>query len=567
VLSTKEFERDLADLGPDKFEQLVFAIVRREHPNAQKLKAPDFGADVLDDPAGKRPRVWQVKHYPGDIHWTDCGKSLNRAVAKWRPAEITFVFPRDLTGKDHQDFNDKLIADKPVPAKRWTATELNDKLDQYPAIRRSFFPHRTDALHQVLRAAKLTERPADGPAFLEHGLDLAELAEELDPNFDYVVMARPQRLAQPFTGPAPFMTVTASAGGRESMLAAYFKPEAKPELPTWSFTEDEAGDAAREALHLALARGTMIQLTGGITVRASPAPAAIAKILDEVRDQDEGQITLTVRPPEKTVELEVRLDDKPALPPLCFEMQAAPPKPGHDGSWVGLASGVLLYLGFNDHGAGSVTIHFTPTMDLGPNAAANAAAVETLIDLLTGPLHLFGPLVAGEASLDLRSAITDEDLNRLRFLREVYAAVIEIEARTGARIQIPPTIGIDNARDTLELADLLRRRTATGEANLTTTFNIRPDQADALAMRLADSRQIVVPYETDLMDHTIRFGWARISFEHITARLRPPMPDGLAGVRVEAHGAVEMQLIDEPLPSDVAFDPASGRWGSALLPR
>src|SRR6202035_3672817 len=106
----------------------------------------------------------------------------------------------------------------------------------------------------------------------------------------------------------------------------------------------------------ALARGTPIQLTGGITVRANPAPTAIAKILDEVRDQDDGQLALTVRPPEETVELKVTLGDKPALAPLHFEMRAAPPKPGHDGSWVGLASGVLLYLGFNDHGAGSVTI-------------------------------------------------------------------------------------------------------------------------------------------------------------------------------------------------------------------
>jgi hypothetical protein len=157
VLSTEQFERDVADLTPGQFEQLVYAVVLKDHPRAQKLKAPDFGADVLDDPTSKRPRVWQVKHYPKKINWSHCQESLDRAFHKWRPAEITFVFPPDLTGNDHQDFNDKLVGRQNVPIERWTASHLNEALERYPAIRRSYFPHRTDALHEVLRAARLTE--------------------------------------------------------------------------------------------------------------------------------------------------------------------------------------------------------------------------------------------------------------------------------------------------------------------------------------------------------------------------------------------------------------------------
>ena len=174
MISPKEFERDLADLEPEAFEQLVHAVVRREHPYAQKIKAPDFGADVVDDPSSSRPRVWQVKHYPRDINWTNCTKSLTGAVERWRPREVTFVFPRDLTGKDHKDFNDKLAGKHAITVTRWTASDLNDLLERHPAIRRSYFPHRTDDLHKVLRAAQLTQTPSDGPSFLEHGLNLAD---------------------------------------------------------------------------------------------------------------------------------------------------------------------------------------------------------------------------------------------------------------------------------------------------------------------------------------------------------------------------------------------------------
>lgn len=163
MLPTKQFERDLADLTPDQFEQLVAALVRKEHANAQKLKAPDFGADVLDDPASRRPRVWQVKHYPDRISWTLCKESLDRAVAKWRPREVIFVFPRDLTGKDHQEFNDELVGKHLVPVERWTASRLNEALEEPPAIRRSFFPHRTDTLHEIRRAAQRPRRPLKGP--------------------------------------------------------------------------------------------------------------------------------------------------------------------------------------------------------------------------------------------------------------------------------------------------------------------------------------------------------------------------------------------------------------------
>lgn len=145
---------------------MTHAIVRQDFPNAVRLKAPDFGADVLDDPTGRKPRVWQVKHYPGEIHWSTCAKSRDRALSKWNSAEITFVFPRDLTGKEQQEFNEKLVKGQSIPVTRWTATDLNNSLERFPAIRRSYFEHRTDEMHKVLCAVGLSTKPprrSDGP--------------------------------------------------------------------------------------------------------------------------------------------------------------------------------------------------------------------------------------------------------------------------------------------------------------------------------------------------------------------------------------------------------------------
>ena len=44
-------QRDLEDLGDERFEQLVASLVFAEHENAERPAAPDGGADVLVRPA------------------------------------------------------------------------------------------------------------------------------------------------------------------------------------------------------------------------------------------------------------------------------------------------------------------------------------------------------------------------------------------------------------------------------------------------------------------------------------------------------------------------------------
>lgn len=565
VISTAEFERDLRDLSADDFEQLAYTIVLKQHPRAQKLKAPDFGADVLDDAAAKKPRVWQVKHFTEKPNWTLCRESLDRAAEKWRPSEVTFVFPRDLTGKDHQDFNDKLVTGSAVPVDRWTASRLNEELERYPAVRRSYFPHRTELAHEILRAAKLADRPIDGPAFLRHGADLAALIEELDPHFDYELRSRPDRLPAASWDQPPFMTATLRGEGRESVIAAFLKPGADPPEVSWSFTNDDAGDAARLGLYKALARGEKIDLSDGVVVQASAAPRAIKEIVADAPSDAVSTAVLTIRPTQEIVPVTVVIDGADLQRRLDFEMRSAPPKDEQDGAWVGLTSGVLLYVGFTKTGPNAVRFEVSPTPDLGPSAGDNAVATSTMLDILSHRLQLEGPLFPKDAALDLSAEMGEDGLGALQFLHDAYTAMIEIEARTGTRLWIPETIGSDTAVSALNLAALLRDGRTTGQSHLKTTLHVGQEHAAQVADRMVESRQLTVPFEQDLAEHVIRHGWARITYERLTVTVVPPDPNGLVGLRIEAGGEAEIQLIEQPLPSDVALDLATGKWNTAVL--
>jgi hypothetical protein len=74
-----------------------------------------------------------------------------------------------------------------------------------------------------------------------------------------------------------------------------------------------------------------------------------------------------------------------------------------------------------------------------------------------------------------------------------------------------------------------------------------------------------VPFEHDLLGHTIRYGWARMTYERVRVAARPSSRQGVVDLRLEADREMELQLIEGPLPSDVALDLATGQWRSVVL--
>ena len=128
----------------DHFEQLVYELVRRDEPSAQRIGAPDGGADVLRPADGhRRAKVWQAKHYTRTIYWDKCEASLDAAIRRWDPEEVVFVFALDLSARAEASFTSRLVArssdtDTRVPAP-WTLSELVRRLHEHSDLRQRFF--------------------------------------------------------------------------------------------------------------------------------------------------------------------------------------------------------------------------------------------------------------------------------------------------------------------------------------------------------------------------------------------------------------------------------------------
>ena len=103
--------QQIAAMEPGRFEQLVLALVKLEHPTARRIERPDGGADVLVPAKGATPaRVWQAKRYPNKISWTKCERSLADAIAQYKPSTVTFVFARNLSKHGEGAFAKRLVA-------------------------------------------------------------------------------------------------------------------------------------------------------------------------------------------------------------------------------------------------------------------------------------------------------------------------------------------------------------------------------------------------------------------------------------------------------------------------
>jgi len=182
-------------MDPQSFEDVVYALVRAEEPTAIQLKPPDAGRDTIVPAQGSRgERVWQAKRHTKRIAWSKCEQSLETALAKREPEEVTFVFPINMGEGDEcrlkalrEKYQGVLILDP------WTAGTLREKLNEHPDIRRDHIERplgieRAFELAALERLAGLKEgwdmqttAAIDGPIAvlgLDDALTQAEVAVE-----------------------------------------------------------------------------------------------------------------------------------------------------------------------------------------------------------------------------------------------------------------------------------------------------------------------------------------------------------------------------------------------------
>lgn len=123
-------------MSPAAFEDLVFALVRREDDRAQQLGPPDAGRDTIIACGDGTELVWQAKHHTAGIDWGKCEESLNAALRERKPREVTFVFPVKMTAPKEQGLEDLRLRYPQVTICRpWTLPDLRAKLAEAHDVR------------------------------------------------------------------------------------------------------------------------------------------------------------------------------------------------------------------------------------------------------------------------------------------------------------------------------------------------------------------------------------------------------------------------------------------------
>jgi len=129
-------EMAIGAMSPAAFEDLVFALVRREDDRAQQLGPPDAGRDTIIACGDGTELVWQAKHHTAGIDWGKCEESLNAALRERKPREVTFVFPVKMTAPKEQGLEDLRLRYPQVTICRpWTLPDLRAKLAEAHDVR------------------------------------------------------------------------------------------------------------------------------------------------------------------------------------------------------------------------------------------------------------------------------------------------------------------------------------------------------------------------------------------------------------------------------------------------
>jgi hypothetical protein len=425
----------LADFGDERFEQLIASLVFAEHPDAERPAAPDGGADVLlPATSSRRARVWQVKHYPAPsrIAWKKCEQSLDEAVASYAPEEVIFVFPRNLSKRQRDNFEDRLVKRNPdVTVKHWGLHRIQEELARYPDLSLRYFGEdRADVLPGLIRAVQ------QGGKELENTRDLANRAFALDayaditdPSFEYEVSFGRAAMKERLWEDPPFMVVHETRGDRRVSAEAWLRPEADASA-SCGFTDDDVGEKAREQVREAFAAGEPVELAEGLWMQVQNAPVMVKETLDSLAAEGFDSTTSTLSP-GRSIDFTLRLGADEDAPSRTFAVRALPPPKGLELSFGGMGDGLALFADLSLKRAPTVGLNLRISGRPVRDPATNAAAARFMLDFFradevvcTAPELLpDGGLVIGGANKPSVDSITIVDLERDLALFEALAII------------------------------------------------------------------------------------------------------------------------------------------------
>ncbi len=278
-LGPRRFDFDV--LGDDDFELLTYLVVLLEHPDALRLRAPDFGADAaLRREDGSYGRCWQSKRFTKQVSWPKCKASLDTAVKTYAMPRYTFCFARDLTGPQEQLFKKHLVGRHRGVDVDWLGnSRLTGYLlgsDQGRRIEAHFYGDPvldTQALMHALRAGGELLTGSDAVARMN---EIADWFESRDPFFSYTLSTRTPSVA-PAAAATPGMAMAVEIQASEDRIvrieavprnrAAFYRmPQGELQFPA-----TPEGQIEQQRFRETLLRGGEATFSVGVRFESLPA--------------------------------------------------------------------------------------------------------------------------------------------------------------------------------------------------------------------------------------------------------------------------------------------------------
>ena len=282
-------EYDLLGMNDEDFESMVARLVRLEFPEAFKpANTSDGGADTVLRAEGGDAyrRCWQAKHYPSNIRWAKCEKSLADARANWPGMrEYTFVFPRDLTVGEQKTFDQKFRSGIGIDVNHWGGTELQARLagsDGGQRVAKTFFDVNLDreVLERLAAAGGPLETHED--ALRRLGTIGGFLAGS-DAYFQYPATTHEEGQPGPGLTPGTVMSIGQVVESIERRIDVVPRDEESLSRYGPEFVLDasagEEGQAAAAKLEEALSEGKAAEIGEGLDLTFTRLPPALQDLV------------------------------------------------------------------------------------------------------------------------------------------------------------------------------------------------------------------------------------------------------------------------------------------------
>jgi hypothetical protein len=533
---------DFRPLNDEDFENLCFLLILLEYPKAERIQAPDGGADAVlaAAEAGAYERCWQMKRFTGRVYWEQCEKSLDRGRRNYHPAQYTFMFAKDLTLPQRKAFaarvegrhSDTLVdyvGSSALVAKLLSTAEGERIANHFYADANV----NGAALMAAMRAVAARGALETADDVTERLRAISEFLESYDPYFQYSPSARPASSAPP-TFPGSVLareTVTGQTierldvTPRNSEVMEQFAPSLRI-----MFENTREGRAAAAQFEAVLLHGGEVALTEGAWVEFTQLPKLFQ---DDVGVPLRGA-RITVTPNWEPVPARLVILNPDGSHVRDIDLVRRPPPKGWEASIGATPQGFDLQVSLRRRKKRGQALL---TWRLSSEGASNRERL--LVLEMTVALHRPGTLrlERRDDALELFSQPLEKRQvpDWISGLREVLSAVVAIEDWVGTQLQLPEELTRDDLIALAEVSYIVQnQRSRMGFASV--ELDVPPDvfdfTADEYHLRIEQEAKVELFQQTFDLGYFVGQLRARVasrgtpdSAGKVPIRLEPARPE------------------------------------------